>query len=369
MCNVPSFLEVLAKAEETLGEHSDPSSLYMLAWLYSLYQELGFREEEWFDRMKVAVLDLLEDNKRYKIVISSHKSAAGLLFSLYHLASKRENIREYSLRVLNDIKDLNWHEFDGEIMAYSYMLAKAVRTSEILEELGRNIDNKVREWLGSPAKTPQKIRDIIYIFFTYLYILDEKLVEVLEILKQHKQVLLQIILNSEDVEIIALALYVLARIAYNKRLKQLFKKRELKTYLEIREDIFKLSNVLNTFIKLNKESLRNMAPKDLLAKIELAMLESGLDKPYVLSKYERKRYQEIRRSLESGYMMVNRKHLLCIIILNVLILLIITTLGGIWLAIDLVRALASINVLISIFIYTHGSINLKQLLQKIIERL
>ena len=62
-------------------------------------------------------------------------------------------------------------------------------------------------------------------------------------------------------------------------------------------------------------------PPDLLAKIQLARIETGLDKPFMLSKYEWKMYQEVLKAFERGYYRVHRQHLMIGLILNATLLL------------------------------------------------
>ncbi len=61
------------------------------------------------------------------------------------------------------------------------------------------------------------------------------------------------------------------------------------------------------------------APPELLAKIQLARIESGLEKPFMLSKYEWEIYQEVLKSAKEGVFGVNRKHLALNLILTAVI--------------------------------------------------
>ena len=131
------FSKLLANViREELEAPLDWSRLYSLSWLYALSQNMGFQEKKLYDNMIRIVSVLLEDEKRYRIAIYEHEGVVGLLFSLYHMAKKREdNVITYSSRVLRDVEKLYWHGFNGEVMAFSRMLASTINIKDILTKL------------------------------------------------------------------------------------------------------------------------------------------------------------------------------------------------------------------------------------------
>jgi hypothetical protein len=70
-------------------------------------------------------------------------------------------------------------------------------------------------------------RNIIYMLFGFAYASDEKLVDVVKNFNLYSPnlPLLQNILDSIDIELIALSLYVFGKLAYNRKLKKRLKKR------------------------------------------------------------------------------------------------------------------------------------------------
>lgn len=136
--------------------------------------------------------------------------------------------------------------------------------------------------------------------------------------------LLQSILNSSDAELIALTLYVFGKLAYDRKLR-----RKLKSKVGVgatRSIKYKIIPMLGmTLEKRISETglILDVAsvPRGLIAKIQLARIESGLDKPFMLSKFEWKVYQETLKALRLGYHRVHRRHLLIGLILNGIFLL------------------------------------------------
>jgi len=289
-----------------------------------LARNMSLREEELYSGLKSATYDLLGDERLFKIAIHDHESAAGILFSLCQIAD-REGVSSNDLsRVLEALERLRWHEFDGEIMALSYMLARRAGADEYASRLGKEIDDKLRNWFERPDY--RALRSISYTLFGFAYVLDDKLSDIVREFKLYStdSDLMRKIENTHDIEPIALTLYALGRIVYSKKLRRSVEKKVRKNAVEsIRyEVIARLGNILEMRISEagipgDVESL----PPDLLSKIQLARIEAGLDKPFILSKYEWKIYQEVLKVSKQGYYHVHRKHLVIGLILNAVLLL------------------------------------------------
>ena len=317
------FNKLLASIiREELETALDWSILYSLAWLYSLSQNMGLQEGGLYDIIKRIVLSLLEDEKRYRIAVYDHEGAVGILFSLHHMAKRGEdNIITYSNKVLRDVEKLHWHGFDGEVMAFSYTLASLVKAKDISTKLEKDIDNSLNEWLKNLDYESQ--RNIVYILFGFAYTSDVRLVEVIKSLKLYSfnSYLLQSIINSSDVELIALTLYVLGKLAYgkNKKLRKMLGRNIVRN---IRCRIIPTlgATLEKRIAELGLLSDLASVPRDLIAKIQLARIESGLDKPFMLSKYEWRAYQEALKVFKRGYYRVHRRHLIVGLVLNATLL-------------------------------------------------
>lgn len=306
----------------------DWKRLYDLSWLYALFQSIDLKEEELYNTMKRIVLDLLKDEKRYRTAIYNYYNATGLLFSLYHMAIRGEkDIDIYSIKVLNDIEKLRWHELDGEVMAFALILAHAINAEKILTRLNKELNNCINEWFEN--LNYRSLKNMIYVLFGLAYISDEKLVQVIRDLDlyQSSSSVLRKIINSTDVELIALTLYVFGKFVYNKKLRQLLgnevKKEEVGNIIyRIRSEIIpKLSMILEKRIRETGLILdANSIPADLIVKIQFAKIETGLDKPFMLSKYEWKAYQEVSKSLRRGYYNVHKQHLVICLMLDIIFL-------------------------------------------------
>jgi len=307
---------------EALETAPDWGVLYSRAWLYSLFQNMGLQEGGLYDSIKRIVLSLLEDEKRYRIAVYDHEGIVGILFSLHHMAKREKNsVITYSKRVLKDVEKLSWHEFDGEVMAFSYMLASSVKAKDILAKLEKDIENSLDKWLKNLDYESR--RNIVYILFGFTHTSDKKLVEVIKNIKLYSSnsYLLQSIINSNDVELIALILYVFGKLAYgkNKKLRRILGKNIIR---RIRNKIIPMFGItLNKkIVELGLLSDLASVPQDLMAKIQLARIESGLDKPFMLSKYEWRVYQETLKVFERGYYRVHRHHLIVGLVLNATLL-------------------------------------------------
>lgn len=317
--------DIVAKViREELEEPLDWSKLYSLSWLYALARTMHLQEDELYRNLKNIVSALLGDEKRFRIAIYDHEGAAGILFSLYHIADKEKVSNQVFTKVLETAKKLRWHEFDGEIMAFSYMLASKVGAKEYVNDLSKFIDDRLRHWLEYLDYESQ--RNTIYILFGFAYILDEKLADIVKEFKLYSinSDLLREITNTHDIEPIALILYVLGRIAYSRKLRRSVEKKVGKNAIKIirYKAIPSIGSILTRRISeagilVDTKSL----PPDLLAKIQLARIESGLDKPFTLSKYEWKIYQEVSKAFRHGYYRVRRRDLIIGLILNAALLL------------------------------------------------
>jgi len=381
--NVPN--DTVAKVIR--GELEGPldwSRLYSLSWLYALARSMRLQEEEneLYSNLRNILLELLGDERRFRTAIYDHEGAAGILFSLYHIASRERDPDTVYTKVLEAVEKLRWHEFDGEIMAFSYMLASRVGAGEHVSSLNKYIDDKLEYW--SEHLDYESQRNIIYILFGFTYVSDEKLADIIKEFRLYSTSsdLLRKITNTYDVEPLALILFVLGRVAYSRKLRRIVKKKIGKNAIKIirYKVIPYIGNVFTnrTSILSDTKSL----PPDLLAKIQLARIEAGLDKPFMLSKYEWKMYQEVLKASKRGYYRVHRKHLVIGLILNAtlpLLSLIVAlapilpdTLGIIpsilkYPQYELVRWLSLTTILnilygIDISLYRHGSIEKEYLL-------
>ena len=173
------FNDIIAKViREELEEPLDWSRLYSLSWLYALARSMCLQEDELYSNLKNIVSALLGDEKRFRIAIYDHESAAGILFSLYHIADKERGSNQVFSKVLEAVEKLRWHEFDGEIMAFSYMLASRIGAKEYVSSLNKHIDDNLRYWFKHLDYESQ--RNITYILFGFAYILDEKLADIIK---------------------------------------------------------------------------------------------------------------------------------------------------------------------------------------------
>jgi hypothetical protein len=297
--------------------------LYYLSWLYASARSMSLREEELYSVLKNAAYKVLGNEEWFKIAIYDREWAAGILFSLYQIA-EREGVSSDDLsRVLEALERLQWHEFDGEIMAFSYMLAKRAGDNEYASRIGKEIDDKLRNWLEHLDY--RALKGISYTLFGFALLLDDKLSDIVGEFKLYStdSYLLRKIETTSDIELIALTLYTLGRIAYSEKLRGSVEKKVGKNAVKsIRYKVIaRLGNILNMRISEDGilESVESLPP-DLLPKIQLARIEAGLDKTYVLSKYEWEIYQEVLKASRQGYYHVHRKHLVIGLILNAVLI-------------------------------------------------
>lgn len=243
----------VSRYREELEEPLDWNRLYSLSWLYALTRSMYPKKEkkdELYSSLKNVVLELLGDEKKFKIVIYDHEGAVGILFSLYHVANV-EGVPDWvSNRVLEAVERLRWHDFDGEVMAFSYMLANKVGAKEYTGKLIEYISNYLDSWFRRLDYESQ--RNIIYVLFGFAFILDERLVDIIKKYKLYSidSYLLQRIMSAYDVELIALILYVFGRLAYSKKLRKRIEKEVIK---EIRYRVIPLIGNVLTGKSLRRE--------------------------------------------------------------------------------------------------------------------
>lgn len=329
MLNI-SLAEII---REELSKPLSESSLYSLSWLYALAQSIGLQNDVLYERMKERAVKLLKDERRYRIDIYDHENAVGILFSLYHIAVREgSEAVPYSNKILGDLKGLRWHEFDGEVMAFSYMLASAVGSRDMVDELWKEIEASLKTW--SRDLDHRSMVNIAYTLFGLAYISDERIIKVVKDFELYspKSHLLRRILISEDIELMALTLYSLGKLAYDRKLKRL--KEEHKEEIQsIRLEVIPM--ITNSYLIPLTEGIASQEilksplgespadiasiPRDLIAKIRLAMIESGLEEPFMLSKHEWEIYQEVIKAREEGYYSVHKLHLTVGLMLNIAI--------------------------------------------------
>jgi len=318
------FSDNVAKAiREELEEHLDWDKLYPLSWFYALARSMHLQDDGLYNSLKNIVSALLDDERRFNIVIYDHEGAAGILFSLCHIADREGNSNRIFSKVLKTVERLRWHDYNGEIMILSYILANKIQAEEYINTLNRDINSNLDKWTSILDYESQ--RNIAYTLFGLAYIEDKKLIDLINKFKLYStdSILLKRIMNTHDIELIALILYVFGRIAYNRKMRSSTKgkiRRKKRGIVKIiRDEIIPLlGNILTKRISEAGILPENggSLPPDLLAKIQLARIESGLDKPFVLSKFEWEIYQEISKALRRGYYRVRKSDLIICLVLN-----------------------------------------------------
>jgi hypothetical protein len=257
---------------------------------------------------------LVEKKENYKNSLYDHEDIVGLLFSLYHMIDEKEAYEKVSNDILEDIKKLKWHEYDGEVMIFSYMLAHKLNNKDYISVLKKNIEECLEKWLNSPDYDFQ--RQIIFVLFGLAYLSDGLLIDFVKKYRANPnfKVILHKIFDYQDIESIALILYILGR------LKEIGK--------DIYKDIYKKELIpefeFGNFLRSIEQSLEiSSMPLDLLAKIKLAKVESGLDKPFVISKYEEQVYQQVKNMIKEEKFVVIYKHLLLTIVIDIFVPLVL----------------------------------------------
>ena len=317
-----NMLNGITKAiREQLEEGPNWKKLYSISWLYVLAQSLSFQKDNIYNLMRNAVLSLLKSRENYIIALYDHESAVGIIFSLYHLADEN-NLGLSISEVLKNIEALRWHDYDSELMIFSYMLAIKINAKEYANNLLKNIKEHLDRWFQELDYESQK--SIAYALFGFAYASDKELIKIVKKfnLITKDNMFLQRLMNGHDVENIALVLFTFGKLAYNKKLfKKLKHEAGMLALNTLRFEIIpQLGRILD--IRISEEGMLEdlqHAPPELLAKIQLARIESGLEKPFMLSKYEWEIYQEVLKSAKEGFFGVNRKHLALNLILTAVI--------------------------------------------------
>jgi len=294
--------------------------LYDLAWVYSVYSASELSGIELLDKMREVLRSILSNEFEFYNVLYDSQGSVGLLFSLYHLLdSGNENnaLRDIAKRVLKELEQLQWHENDGEVLAFSYLLS--IKLDKGFEKRVKSIIDKLSNvWIDEGSY--YALQNLAYVAFSYSYARKGK--ELFSLLNKmgltgKTSLMLRRILDLSDPELLALILYTLSTLAYEGIIPREIeeshdseKDERLIKYLRL-ELIPELGRRLNTVVE--EFGLRDnpqSVPPNLIAKIRLAKIQSGLDKPFVLSRYEWRVYKQIRIWLLEGYLKVKQSHLL-----------------------------------------------------------
>jgi len=309
--------------------------LYDYAWVYSVYIALELSGNEILDKIRQILRSLLSNESEFYNVLYDSQGSAGLLFSLYHLlALDREkgnnDFRYLARRALMELKQLQWHDNDGKILAFSLLLSTKL-DGDTENEVKSIIDKLVDEWIDDSSY--YALQNLAYLAFSYSYARKgEELFSLLVKmgLIEESSLMLKRILNISDPELLALVLYALGTLAYEDIIHRKIKERSdsaadkrLINHLRL-EKIPDLARNLDVVIKgLNIGDNHQSVPPNLIAKIHLAKIQSGLDSPFFLSRYEWRVYNQIRIWLVKGYLKVKQTHLLITFLVDALIPIVI----------------------------------------------
>lgn len=286
-------------------------NVYSLSWILLLSKSLEIKDKKYIFELKAQLLRILRDEKGLKIAVYDQETCAGLLLGLYHLSSEDKGLKDYSLRVLNLLDRLRWHEYDGEIMSYVLILTKFLGEKEHFRTIRSAILEKFDYWVKNPD--PDNLRQISYTLFGLSYILDKGVVELVEKYKLYApgSYRIEYLIQSYDVESLSLFLYSLGRIVYTKLRKQA---------QEYEKDIrLKLIPLINRVLDRRIKELGLVGDlivenPHLWAKIHLAKIETGMSKPFQISKYEWEIYQEVLKYFEEGFIKAKRSHIIASIV-------------------------------------------------------
>jgi len=294
--------------------------LYDLAWVYSVYSALELSGIELLNKMSGILKSLISNEFEFYNVLYDGQGSVGLLFSLYHLLDRNNeesDLRELAKRILRELEQLRWHENDGEVLAFSYILS--TRLGEDFQSgISSIIDRMIDEWTNNIDY--YGLRNLAYITFSYSYTKNgEKLFSLIVKmgLTSRSSLILRRLLDIADPEIIALILYSLSTLAYEDIIPGKIKKDAtsgddvgLIEYFRL-ELIPDLGRHLDDVLKsLNLEDNLQGVPPSFIAKICLAKIQSGLDRPFILSRYEWRAYKQARIWMLKGYLKVKQTHLL-----------------------------------------------------------
>ena len=318
-----NYIEVIDRIinEEAISETKNVG-LYVLSWLFALMKAIGAPQEKLYNILKGAVFSLLSNKKVFKYALYERESAAGIMFALSHLLEyEYKTYEEYSRIVLDKIRELRWHDFDGEILAFSFILSNSLGDTNYVSVIRNEINENMEKWIR--ILDYDSLRNIIYVSFGYAYREHKDLIDIVGktgIYDSKSRIITELI-NTGDAELIALLLYVLGKLVYSKRLsKELSKDKHEDLSFRIRHDVIpdigrSLISIIRESGFLNKDNLESV-PQDFYIKIKLALIESGLDKPFMLSKYEWEIYNEVKNWVREGYHAVYKRDLLITIVVD-----------------------------------------------------
>jgi hypothetical protein len=312
-----------------IGLKHSGRKLYDLAWVYSVYSALELSGIEPLDKMREILRSLLSNEFEFYNVLYDSQASVGLLFSLYHLldrGNENNDFRDLAKRVLKELEQLQWHENDGEVLAFSYLLStKLDRGFE--RKVKSIIDKLINVWINEGSY--YALQNLAYVAFSYSYARKGK--ELFSLVNKmgltgKSSLMLRRILDISDPELLALILYTLSTLAYEDMISGEIEEspdsgegEKLIKYLRL-EIIPELGRHLNVVIEgLNLRDNPQSVPPNLIAKIRLAKIQSGLDKPFVLSRYEWRVYKQIRVWLLEGYLKVKQGHLLITFLVDALL--------------------------------------------------
>ena len=303
--------------------------LYDLAWVYSVYSALELSSIELLDKMREILKNLISNEFEFYNVLYDSQGSVGLLFSLYHLLDRNNegsDFRDLAKQALRELEQLQWHENDGEVLAFSYLLS--TRLGEDFEsKISSIIDRMIDIWIRSSSY--HDLQNLSYVAFSYSYAKNgEKLLSLIDKmgLTSRSSLILRRLLDIADPEILALILYALSTLAYEDIVPRKIKENpgngegvKLIEYLRL-ELIPDLGRHLDVILKgLNLEDNPQVVPPSFIAKIRLAKIQSGLDKPFILSRYEWRAYKQIRIWMLKGHLKVKQTHLLITFLVDALL--------------------------------------------------
>jgi len=198
---------------------------------------------------------------------------------------------------------------------------------EVLREVKSIIDKLVDKWINDCSY--YSLQNLANLAFSYSYARKgEELVSLLAKMEltSESSLILRRILNISDPELLAFVLYALGTLAYKDIISEELREgpdsaagEMLINHLSL-GIIPNLGRHLDVVIKgLNLGDNPQSVPPNLIAKIHLAKIQIGLDRPYFLSRYEWMVYEQIRIWLLEGYSKVKQTHILITFLVDALI--------------------------------------------------
>lgn len=303
--------------------------LYDLAWVYSVYSALELSGIELLDKMREILKSLISNEFEFYNVLYDSQGSVGLLFSLYHLLDRNNEDSDFidlAKRALRELEQLQWHENDGEVLAFTYLLSTRLG-KEFESKISSILDRVIDVWIRSSSY--HDFQNLAHVAFSYSYAKNgEKLLSLIVKmgLTSRSSLILRRLLEIADPEILALILYALSTLAYEDIVPRKIKEDpgngesvKLIEYLRL-ELIPDMGRHLDVVLKgLNLEDNPQVVPPSFIAKIRLAKIQSGLDKPFILSRYEWRVYKQIRIWMLKGYSKVKQTHLLITFLVDALL--------------------------------------------------